>query len=138
MTSLRPRPPQRESLTIVLPLPPNRANQRVHWRVQRKGEHEWRARAFVELYRHAGPARYNRNKKQCWSVTATLYVWSTMDDDNAVARLKLVLDLLVGHGLLYNDKRPWCRLSGIPEQVIDRKSQRVELTLTPLPDGEVR
>ena len=62
-------------------------------------------------------------------VTAKLYVWSQMDDDNAVARLKWVLDALKLSGLVRDDKRPWCSLTGIPAQEIDRSKQRVEIWL---------
>jgi hypothetical protein len=64
-----------------------------------------------------------------YRVTATLYVHNRMDDDNAVARLKWPLDALVAAGLLVDDKRPYCELTGIPKQTIARREPRVELLL---------
>jgi hypothetical protein len=54
-----------------------------------------------------------------------------MDDDNALARIKWAADWLQTRGYIVDDKRPHCRFT-IPEQVIDRKNQRLVLTITPL------
>jgi len=58
-----------------------------------------------------------------------LYPRQLMDDDNAVARLKWCLDLLVERGIIVNDKRPHLTLTGIPDQRLGSKPTRIELTL---------
>lgn len=119
-------------MKLILPLPPNRANARGHWSKRYKGQKAYRTRALIAIRHQCGPlppgggAGISQNARR---VTATLYVYNRMDDDNAVARLKWPLDALVAAGLLVDDKRPWCELTGIPEQVIDRRDPRIELEL---------
>lgn len=68
------------------------------------------------------------------TVRATLYLGNAMDDDNAIARCKPVLDWLVRRGYLKDDRRSCLRWESLPEQVVKRGQQyRIELTLTPLP-----
>lgn len=59
-----------------------------------------------------------------------------MDDDNAMRRLKPLLDWLVGHGYLSGDSRKQIKWVGIPDQVIDRENQRVELTIEENDDAQ--
>jgi hypothetical protein len=106
-------------------MPPNMANGRLHWRVKYRRQKEWQARALVFEKQLRGvhvPLEQVR-------VTAVLYPHQRMDDDNAIARLKWCLDLLVKCQVIVDDKRPHCELAGIPEQIIDRKNPRVELTV---------
>lgn len=114
-------------LKIVLPLPPNRANAREHWRVTLRKKSAYYTAATLHILNQTKPSQ--RHSGLPMKVSATLYVWAMMDDDNSVARLKWSLDALKLAGMIRDDKRPWCALSGIPVQVIDRKNQRVELTL---------
>ena len=120
---------------LVLPMPPNRANARGHWTRRFRGQKAYRQRALLDIRVQHGPLPDHRDKATATlrgvrhRVTAKLYVWNKMDDDNAVSRLKWPLDALVAAGLLVDDKRPYCELTGIPEQVIDRKHPRVELML---------
>jgi hypothetical protein len=112
---------------FTLPLPPNMANGRMHWRAKYEAQKSWAARAIV-----AEPQLRGRHDVVPRAVvTAVLYVHQAMDDDNAVARIKWCLDLLVKRGILAGDKRPQCQLAGIPDQFVDRKNPRVELTVEP-------
>jgi hypothetical protein len=115
-------------MKLTLPLPPNRANARGHWRKIQREKEAYDNRAHLELFRQFGAFPFV-NVVDPVNVTATLYVWSVMDDDNCVARLKWPLDCLKRYGLIVDDKHPHCTLTGIPEQVIDRKNQRVEIEL---------
>lgn len=68
--------------------------------------------------------------------SAVLYLWNPMDDGNALARLKWVEDWLVKRGYLVGDSRKHLRWVGLPDQVIDRKAPRIELTLTPIEQAD--
>lgn len=115
-----------DALTVTLPLPPNRGNSRVQWRARHAQTRRYLGDALGQL-------QALRVGRACpWSpveVSAVLYVHNRMDDDNAVARLKVPLDALTRAGIIRDDRRPHCRLAGIPEQVIDRRRPRVELTV---------
>ena len=117
------------SVRLTLQLPANRANAREHWAATHGHRRAYKEQAYLDLYHQLGPPRQVKNRIDPAIVTATLYVWSIMDDDNAVARLKWPLDALVTFGILQDDRRPHCQLAGIPEQVIDRKRPRVELVI---------
>ena len=58
-----------------------------------------------------------------------MYVWAYLDEDNSMARLKWTLDWLRGAGYVEDDKKRNLTFAGIPEQVIDRKNQRLEVRL---------
>ena len=114
-------------MKLTLPLPPNRANAREHWRVTFKKKHQY--------YNHARLAMLGQ---KCWDgplktrmrLDATLYLWARMDRDNLMARLKWPIDALVKSGILVDDNEEWLDLQ-MPKQVIDRKNRRVEIILTP-------
>ncbi|KKK76071.1 hypothetical protein LCGC14_2867390 [marine sediment metagenome] len=114
-------------MKLTLPLPPNRANAREHWRVTWKKKTEYYNRGRVALL---GQPVWDAPLKTRFTLTATLYVWNKMDRDNLMARLKFVLDLLVKSGILVDDNEKWLDLQ-MPKQVIDRKNKRVEIELTP-------
>jgi hypothetical protein len=116
------------SLHLVLPLPPNRANDRSHWRKVHAQKSAYYAAAGIFLYQQAGP-RQTRTPKRV-TLCARLYVKNLNDPDNLVSRLKWPIDLLVLHGLLYEDRGAWLDLQ-MPTQEIDRKRPRVELWLEP-------
>ena len=113
-------------IEITLPLPPNRANAREHWRVTHRKKKEYYAAAASWMQHQC---RFRR-PEQRWQLTATLYVWAKMDPDNAVARLKWPIDCLVNYGLLVDDNEKWLDFTEIPKQVVDRKNQRVVIRLS--------
>ena len=119
------------SLHLVLPLPPNRGNDRSHWRkVQREKAAYYKA-AWVRILQQTRPTDRGAREDQRIRLTAKLYVWNKYDPDGAVALLKWPIDSLRYAHVLFEDKEPHCTLSGIPKQEIDRKNPRVELWLEP-------
>ena len=116
-------------LTFELPMPPNQANARMHWRTKSKAKQAYRQTLTLLMYAKRIPPP-PASPLTGVTLDSTLHVWSTMDDDNALARIKWAADFLVQAGYLVDDKRPHCRFS-IPEQLIDRANQRLVITLTP-------
>ncbi len=111
--------------TLVLPLPPNAANARRHWRVALKEKKAYWAKLNALGHRAQVPAPVSR-------ITVTLYVHQIMDPDNAMHRLKPLLDWLVAWGWIADDKPAALKWAGMPEQFIDRKRPRVELLIETL------
>lgn len=112
------------TVTLTLPMPPNIANARMHWAAKLRHKRAWEQRAIVG---ERGLRGRHRPMQRC-RCTAVLVLRQRMDDDNSVARLKWVLDLLKIRGLVVDDKRPHLELTGIPEQR-QGHPQRVILTL---------
>ena len=110
-------------MRIVLPLPPNRANARWHWRTEK------RKRADYFLRCHCTDWKQPRKPHSHVRLTATLYVWSRMDMDNLMARMKWPLDWLVRNEFLTDDGPDVIEWVGLPTQVVDRKNQRIEIEL---------
>ena len=120
-------------MKLTLPLPPNRANAREHWRVTHRKKVEYRDLAALALFTQVGPpgdVMPPTFANSRLTLTATLYVWSKMDLDNLVSRLKFPIDCLVRYGLLVDDNEKWLDLQ-MPKQVVDRQNMRVEIELTP-------
>ena len=116
-----------DPLTFVLPLPPNLANARLHWRKKHRERKAYMAQLDALWLARQLPA-VPLPTPQSVTLESHLYVWSFLDDDNALARIKYAADWLVRAGYLVDDKRPHCRFT-IPEQTVDRKAQRLEITL---------
>ena len=127
-------------MKLTLPLPPNRANAREHWRATHKKKVAYYAKAeralreqcpwVMDMATGQPRVRAERPCSKRMRLTATLYVWAKMDRGNLVARLKWLEDSLVRYGLLVDDNEEWLDLQ-MPKQVIDRKNQRVEIVLVP-------
>ncbi len=116
-------------ITLNLPLPPNLANGRMHWRV--KENHRKRFFAACNALYHAGRVPKAPDAPLTPVVIRpTLYLWAYSDDDNALARCKWAADWARAAGYIVDDRRPHCRFE-IPEQHIDRANQRLVLTITP-------
>ena len=118
-----------KEILLTLPLPPNRANAREHWRVTWRKKAVYYEKAEWEL-KFGGRMRSVKLPLERPILTATLYVWQKMDPDNCAARLKWPIDCLVRCGLLVDDSEKHLDFTEIPRQVIDRKNQRVEIVLT--------
>ena len=119
-------------IEIILPLPPNRANAREHWRVTHRKKKAYHQKAFVAIHNQVGHSNPGfHSLKPCRvHLTATLYVWNKGDADNATSRIKWCLDSLVNYGLLVDDNEKWLDFTEIPKQVVDRKNQRVVICLS--------
>jgi hypothetical protein len=118
-------------LTLTLPLPPNLANSRMHWRKKNRERRDYLA--ICDEYQLLGLVPPPpRSPLDGVTLASVLHCWAIHDDDNALSRGKWAYDWLKTRGYIVDDKRPHCRFT-IPEQVIDRKDQRLVLTLTPEP-----
>ena len=119
-------------VVLVLPLPPNLANGRLakaHWRTKDRARDQYRVKASWALVTQVGPVRRPRSAGRM-QLAVRFYVWSLMDRDNLMARAKWPVDSLRFHGLIRDDSPAWLDWVGIPEQAVDRKWPRVEITLT--------
>jgi hypothetical protein len=116
-------------ITMTVPLPPNAANSRRHWRTaQREKKAYWQALRVLQRMRQIPPppvAPYDRA-----SISVHLYVHNYMDSDNAAARLKPLLDWLQPD-YIADDSYRALEWAGVPAQTIDRRNPRVVLTLAP-------
>lgn len=72
------------------------------------------------------------------TLTSHMVLGGAMDDDNAIARHKWLLDWLVSRGYLATDRRErkrdgaGCRWAALPSQTVTRKeTPRIALTVTP-------
>lgn len=116
-------------MKLTLPLPPNMANGRMHWRTRQR-----KRRAYNEtcdmaciMYPDVHYARPRVPLAKA-KIRATVYVWAKMDADNLMARLKWPVDFLVNDGWLYDDGPDHLEWE-MPRQVVDRKNPRVEIEL---------
>ena len=120
-------------MKLTLQLPANRANAREHHFATHRRRKAYYQTAYLDLYHQLGAPRQAKNLIDPAIVTATLYVWNIYDDDGATALLKWPLDALVKYGILKDDKRPHCTITGIPRQYIDRK--KADVAVRPLNQG---
>lgn len=125
--------------TITFPMPVNLANARLHWKDRAKLKAAWQQKAiviepFLRGKRPPMPLAYAEAE-----AVLRLDGTSLMDQDNAVARLKWCLDLLVSRGWLFDDGPAHLLLRPV-RQVLDRTRAPV-ITITlydePLPIGVV-
>ena len=109
---------------LILPLPPNRANARWHWRTEVKLKDAY----YLRCRAAAPPPRvpYGRCR-----IRATFYLQNLLDHDNLAARMKWPQDYLVGK-FIVDDSPAHLEWVGFPEQVIDRKDKRLVIELEPI------
>lgn len=121
-------------ITLTLPLPPNIANARQHWRVKLKAKKAyWRHLDLLYGAGYFGPWKCP-TECQAVQVRAHVVVGGQMDVDNLFARLKWALDWLQLVGYLADDSPKYLHWASIPTQEIRRtQPPTVTLTLTPLP-----
>jgi Holliday junction resolvase RusA-like endonuclease len=116
-------------LTMVLPMPYNRGNSRLHWRVAQKKKQAYYDELTVRM--HAGMIP---KPPKLWpafaKVEMTLFVWAKMDRDNLYARCKFPCDWLVAHGYIAGDREDQIDLQ--VTQKIDRKHQRIQVSISPI------
>lgn len=116
-----------DEMRFVMPLPPNRANQRKHWKAAlREKKNYWDQLNVLAVTRQLPqpPERAPHFVR----IESTLYVWAMMDVDNSFGRLKYVLDWLKGWGYIADDSPKHLALD-TPKQIIDRKNQRLEIEI---------
>lgn len=124
-----------EQLTFVVPLPPNLANARFHWRTKEKFRSDYFSRLDLLYAGRLLPKLAGETWAQA-TVRAELYVKREMDEDNALARCKWPVDWIVRKGFLTDDSRAHLRWEGLPTQVVNgarAASTAIHLTLTRVP-----
>ena len=115
-------------LKITLPLPDNFSNSRAHWRAKLKAKKQYWADCDLLRTIKAVP----RPPKKPWDksrITVKFFVWSPMDQSNLMARMKWPEDWLVNSGYIVDDAPKHLEYTGVPTQKVERKHQRVEITL---------
>jgi hypothetical protein len=117
---------------VFLPLPPNLANGRMHWRVKERKRKEYFVLCKI-LGKMGVPGAMHRFRgiepaPGLAHLSFLLKLGNRMDDDNALARCKWAVDFLVADHILIDDSPKHCRMS-IPSQVItrDKDKQRLEI-----------
>lgn len=119
-------------LRFVVPMPPNIANARLHWRAKNRKRTEFFDRCDWLMAAKILPAPPEKPFRRV-AVEAVLHLGAAMDHDNAFSRLKWPMDWLVRRGYLVDDRASNVRWDGMPQQVVKRNQDyRIELTLTPL------
>lgn len=126
------RQPEKRPVKLVLPLPANVANRRMHWRVKQRKKKAYWNELTNRLYARLIPKPPPEAPPVC-RISVKLYVGNWMDQDNAMARLKWMLDWLAAYDYIADDNPKALKWDGMPEQEIDRSNPRVELTLEAIP-----
>jgi hypothetical protein len=126
-------------LTFSFPMPPNLTN------TVGRGSNHWRAKyatrktyiARLDELQNAGllpPPPTLPFKKSL--VSSVMHLGAAMDDDNALARHKVILDFLKTRGYIVDDRKKNLVWHSLPEQVVKRMKDggyRIELTLREMP-----
>jgi len=119
------------ALVFHLPMPPNLANSRMHWRTKH-GQRQAYERFLTGLLRAQQLPAVPALPLERAVVYAALRLGAHMDDDNAVARCKWPLDWLVKAGYLADDRRKVLQWGAFPSQHVTRKlGPMLTLTLVP-------
>ena len=119
-------------MKLIFPMPPNLANSRMHWRTKHNAKKSLWAYMDVRQIFDIGFPKPPREPMAKATISSVMYLGGAMDDDNAMNRHKWLLDWLKSRGYIMDDRKKCLTWAGLPEQVIDRKNQRIEITLTPL------
>jgi len=114
-------------MRLVLPLPINLGNARLHWAAKnRKKKAYWDGlNVLLALGKIEKPPE---KPLETAVITFHWHVWNKMDPDNARARAKWILDWLRGHDYIVDDKAANIDYRA-DYQTIDRKEPRVELDI---------
>lgn len=124
------------AVVLAFPMPGNVTNSGAgrsrHWRAtHREKLAYWRQLDTLQLVGQLPPPPVE--PFACVALSSVMYLGHAMDDDNAMARHKPVLDWLRRRGYVANDTKKNLRWTGLPEQRVKRgQAYRIELTITPL------
>ncbi len=119
-------------LRLTIPMPPNMANARQHWRVKLKAKHDyWATLNYMHMAGAFQTPPFPTPARS--SIHVRMFLGAAMDHDNAMARMKFALDWLVAMKYIRDDSPKALEWEGLPEQVVKRDGNyRIELTITPL------
>lgn len=115
-------------MVFCVPLPPNVANSRMHWRTRQRERRAYEGWLDALLLTRQLPP-VPRIPWARATVRVAMVVGAAMDEDNAVARCKWPLDWIVKAGYLADDRSSNLTWAAFPEQVVSRKLPRT-LTIT--------
>lgn len=119
-------------MTFTLPLPPNIANARMHWRVKNIERKAYMQACDALQAAGRVPAPPRQPFVRSW-IEASITNAALSDDDNAMARLKWPVDWLKTRGYIVDDSRKHLTWRGLPDQHITRKdAPHVVITLDPI------
>lgn len=121
------------TIRLTLPLPPNIANGRMHWRTKDRKRQAYMTHCYI-FGMDTRPAVLNAAGKPELPfpkalIAVKVYLVQKMDADNLMARLKWPIDWLVSDGWIADDGPDYLEWVGMPTQAIDRKAPRVEIEL---------
>lgn len=111
---------------LTLPMPPNVANGRMHWRTKHRTKLAYWDACDMRVVLRVNPKAPAAPLDPA-HIDARFFVHQTMDADNLMARAKIALDWLVSRGYIHDDAPQHLKWAGIPEQEVDRKNQRLEV-----------
>lgn len=134
-------------ITLTLPVPPQRANDRSHWtKVMREKKKYYEECVYSILNQTRGlklvhPYSPSNGIIKSWTTPWEYIEWEASMDvqrlhdfDNLVARLKWPIDALVQNGIIKNDDWLHCRPRKFPTQVLkSKKTDKRELRITLYP-----
>lgn len=125
-------PEMYESITIVLPLPPNLNNLRLHWRTRLKAKKDYMYMCELGACQFLAPVSWPVAPEKV-QISAHFVLGGRSDIDNLFGRLKFPLDFLVRSHILKDDGPKHLEWVGIPTQeVTHKKPYSLTLTLTPI------
>ena len=112
-------------IELTLPLPPNRGNSRDHWAVSAKKKKAYTAECAIACQELLDNGLVFKSRVR---ISMDFYVWSLNDWDNLVNRAKWAWDALVKFGIIEDDSPKYVDLGNVT-QIVDRKAQRLELSI---------
>ena len=118
-------------IELTLPLPPNRGNARDHWAVSAKKKKAYTAECALACFEIVNTQPPFRGRVR---ISMDFYVWSLNDWDNLVNRAKWAWDALVKFGIIKDDSPKYVDLGDVT-QTVDRKDQRLELSIEEVEDA---
>lgn len=120
------------SLRFEFPMPPNIANERMHWRVKLNAKKAFYAASDLKQAAGSFPAPPPSPFRRA-TASVVMVLGAAMDEDNSAHRCKWVWDWLKTRGYIADDKKKVLHQAGYPQQRIKRGGPyRIEITLTEL------
>lgn len=125
----------RDGVTLTVPMPEsvtNASGASRHWHsVHTKKKVYWTALDILQLRGEIPPPP--RVPLRRARIASVMYLGGAMDDDNALARHKPVLDWLKTRGYIADDRKKNLVWDALPEQIVKRDGNyRITVTLIPI------
>ena len=123
-------------MKIIVPMPENLANARLHWRSKhaKKKAYWQRLDLLQDLKEIPKPPAV---PFQCASIRSVMYLGAAMDDGNAMNRHKWVEDWLTTRGYIADDRKKNLKWLAFPEQIVKRNGEyRIEIELNEITQAE--